>query len=74
MQNQRLDLLGPAKPGETRGLTGTGPGLHCQEAAGWGFARFWNRTKMFFWAKPGPIAKTRLGSYYYREFHAKNIV
>ena len=44
MQNLRLDLTGLAKHGESRWLTGTGPGMNCQEAAGWVFGRFWNRT------------------------------
>jgi len=37
--NRRLELTGLAKPGETRGLTGTGPCLVRQESAGWVFGR-----------------------------------
>jgi len=56
MQNRRLDPTGLAKPGETRGLTGTGPGLARQESAGRVFGRFWNRTDPFLRSKPGPLA------------------
>ena len=55
-QNRRLDPTGLAKPGETRGLTGTGPGLARQESAGRGFGWFWNRTDPFLRSKPGPLA------------------
>ena len=48
--------MGLAKPGETRGLTGTGPGLARQESAGRVFGRFWNRTDPFLRSKPGPLA------------------
>jgi len=48
--------MGLAKPGETRGLTGTGPGLACQESAGRVFGRVWNRTDPFLRSKPGPRA------------------
>jgi len=41
MQNWRLDPPGLAKHGETRGLTGTGPGFDCQGAAGWVFGQLW---------------------------------
>jgi hypothetical protein len=33
-QNRRLELTGVVKPGESRGLTGTGPGFARQESAG----------------------------------------
>jgi len=56
MQNRRLDPTGLAKPGETHGLTGTGPGLDRQEAAGRVFGRFWNRNEPFFRSKPAPLA------------------
>jgi len=56
MQNQRLDLTGLAKPGETHGLTSTGPGLARLDAAGRVFGRFWNRTEQCFWFKPRPLA------------------
>jgi len=55
-QNRRLEPTGLAKPGETHGLTGTGPGLACQESAGRVFGRFWNRTDPFLRSKPGPLA------------------
>jgi len=55
-QNQRSEPTGLAKPGETRGLTGTGPGLARQESAGGVFGRFWNRTDPFLQSKPGPLA------------------
>jgi hypothetical protein len=48
--------MGLAKPGNTRRLTGTGTGLARQEAPGWVFGRFWNRTEPFFRSKPGPLA------------------
>jgi len=44
------------KPSKTRGLTGMGPGLAPQEASGPTFGQFWNRTELFFWSKPGPLA------------------
>jgi len=56
MQNLRLDPTGLAKPGETRGSMGTGPGVDHQEAAGQVFGQFWNRTEQFFRSKPGPLA------------------
>jgi len=55
MQNRRLDLTGPAQPGITHGLTGTGPGLDRQKAADRVFGRFWNGTKQFFRPKPGQL-------------------
>jgi len=55
-RNRRLELTGLAKPGKTRGLTGTGMGLAHQEPAGWGFGRFWNQTKPFIRSKPRPLA------------------
>jgi len=54
-QNRRLDPTGLAKPGETRGLTGKGPGLARQESAGRVFDRVWNRTDPFLRSKPGPL-------------------
>ena len=55
MQNRRLDATGQAKLGETRGLTGTGPGLDHQEAASQVSGRFWNRTEPFFLFNLGPF-------------------
>jgi len=55
-QNWRLEATGQAQPGETRGLTGRGPGLARQESAGRVFGRFRNRTDPFLRSKPGPLA------------------
>jgi len=55
-QNRILDPMSLAKPGKTRGLTGTGPGLERQETAGRCFGQFWNQTEPFFQSKPGPLA------------------
>jgi hypothetical protein len=55
-QNRRLEPTGLAKPGETRGLTGTGPGLARQESAGLAFGWFWNQTDLFLLSKPGQLA------------------
>jgi len=54
-QNRRLEPTGLAKPGKSRGLTGTGPGLAHQDAAGRVFGQFWNRTEPFFRSEPGPL-------------------
>jgi len=54
-QNRRLEPTGQAKPSKTRGLTGTGPGLACQDAAGGVFGQFRNQTERFFLSKPGPL-------------------
>ena len=42
MQNLTLELTGPAKPGKTCGLMGTGPGLARQDSVGQISGRFWN--------------------------------
>jgi len=55
-QNRRLEPTGLAKPGKIRGLTGKGPGLARQVAAGRVFGQFWNRTEQVFWSEPGPLA------------------
>ena len=55
-QNRRVEPTGLATPGETRGLTGTCPGLASQESAGRVFGRFWNRTDPVLRPKPGPLA------------------
>jgi len=47
--------MGLAKPGKTRGLTGTGPDLAPPESAGRVFGRVWNRTDPFLQSKPGPL-------------------
>jgi len=47
--------MGLAKPGETRGLTGQGPGLDRQEAKGRVLVRFWIQTELFMRSKPGPL-------------------
>jgi len=44
------------KPGESRGLTGTGMGFACQVALGRVVDWVWNQTKPFFRSKPGPLA------------------
>jgi len=55
-RNRRLEPTGLAKPVETRGLTGTGPGLARQESPGRVFGSVWNRTDPFLRSKPGPLA------------------
>jgi len=55
-QNRRLEPTGLAKPSQTRGLMGTGPGLARQESAGRVFGQVWNRTDPFLRPKPGPLA------------------
>jgi len=55
-RNRRKEPTGLAKRGETRSLTGTGPGLARQEAAGRVFGRVWNRTDPFLRSKPGLVA------------------
>jgi len=47
---------GLAKPGITRGLTGTGTHLASQQAAARVFVWFWNQTEPFIQSKPGPLA------------------
>jgi hypothetical protein len=56
MQNHILEPTGLAKPGETRGLTGTGPGLARQESAGRVFELVWNRTDIYLKSNMGPLA------------------
>jgi len=56
IQNRSLDLMGLAKPGKTRGLTGMGLGLDPQEVVGRVFGRFWNWAEQFSLAKPGPVS------------------
>jgi len=52
----RVEPTGPAKPGNTRGLTGTVPGLAWEEAEGRVSGRVCNRTKSFFQAKHSLLA------------------
>jgi len=56
MQNRILEATGLAKPGKTRGLMGTGPGLARQDSAGRVSGWFSNRTDLFLGAKPGLLA------------------
>jgi len=55
-QNRRSEPTGLAKLGQTRGMTGTGPGLARQESAGRVFGRYWNRTDPILRSKPGLLA------------------
>jgi hypothetical protein len=55
MEKRRFEPTGLAKPGKPHGLTGMGPGLAHQEAAGWVFGRYWNRIEQCFRSKPGPL-------------------
>jgi len=54
--NRRLEPTGRVRPGETRRLRGTGPGLTCQESAGQVFGRVWNCIDLCFGSKPGLLA------------------
>jgi len=56
MQNRTLQPMGLAKPGKTRRLTVTCPGLACQYSVGPVSARVWNRRDTFLQAKPRPRA------------------
>jgi hypothetical protein len=49
-------MMGQAKPGTICVLTGTGPGLACQDAAGWVGGRVWNRTEPFWRSESRPRA------------------
>jgi len=55
-QNGTFDPMGRGKPGDTRGLMGTGPGLVLHNAAGRVFGWFWKWTELVFQSKPGPQA------------------
>ena len=46
----------PVELGESCGFTVRGPSFDHHKEEDWVFARFWNRTEMFFWSKPGPLA------------------
>jgi hypothetical protein len=47
-----LELTGLAKPGKTRRLMGTRPGLAHQESASQVFGRVWKQTDPFLQSKP----------------------
>ena len=51
-QKQRKYLMALFKPGSTRGLTGTGPHLDCDETADRVFRLVWNLSKLFSCSKP----------------------
>jgi len=54
--NRRLELTGLPKPGDTWGLKGTWPSLARQESVGRVFGHVWNRTNLFLWSEPAPLA------------------
>ena len=56
IQHQRLEPTGPAKPGETRRLMGTGLGWTRQNSVGLVFGLVQNQTDLFLWSKAGPQA------------------
>jgi len=49
-------MMGPAKPGKSRGLTCTVPGMACQETAHRVFGWFWYSMGPYLWSAPGPLA------------------
>jgi len=55
-QNRRCELMGLAKPGKTRGLTGTDPGSARQEAVPWVWCWFRHWTELFAGSSPGLLA------------------
>jgi hypothetical protein len=55
-QNQILEPTALAKPSETHGLTGTGPGLPFQESGSWVVGWILNRTDPVQRSTPGPLA------------------
>ena len=55
-QNQRFEPTGLVQRSQTCRLTGTGPGLARQQAAGRVFGPVCNRTDPFWRSKPGPLA------------------
>jgi len=57
MQNWRLEPMGLGKHCNAHRLTGTGPGLARQEAAGSDFGRVYNRTDLSLRSDPGPLAR-----------------
>jgi len=56
MENRGLQPADLAKPGETRGLKGTGPGLARHQSEGRVFGWVWNQTDQFQRSKPGLLA------------------
>ena len=56
MQNRRFEPTGLTTPGETSGLTSTGPGVACHESVGRVFGRLRNRTDTFLRSVPGLLA------------------
>jgi len=54
--NRRLELTDLAKPANTRGLTGMGPGLAHQDAVGQVSGQCFNQTNPFLQSKPGLLA------------------
>jgi len=48
--------MGLAKPGKTRGLTGTGPGMACQDAVGRVVGSVSNQTELLYQSEPGLLA------------------
>jgi hypothetical protein len=56
MQNLRFESTGLAKPGDTRSLTGRGPGLACEELAGLVIGWVTNQIDLFLWSKPRWLA------------------
>jgi hypothetical protein len=53
--NQRLELLGPGKPGKTHGLMGTGRRFAWKHAADVFFAWVWTETKKISQSGPEPL-------------------
>jgi len=54
--NSRLEPMGPAKSAEFHVLTSPHPGLTHQESVGRVFGRVRNRTHLFLWSQPRPLA------------------
>jgi len=55
-ENQRLDPPCQANHAKPSGLPGAGGFLGCQEAPGWVFRLFLNKTKLCVWSKQEPFA------------------
>jgi len=56
MQNRRVYLIGLAKTGTTRGMTGRVPGFDQYYVAGWVFELVLHQAKQCFQSKPGLLA------------------